>query len=102
MRCSLAYDFIPDNMKRNLQVGLLCALNVASLAVCRGAEPYHFLKEIPVPGDGGWDYLSVVPIGRRLYVSHGTVVAVLDIDQFAVVGPIWNATASTAWPSRRN
>ncbi len=54
----------------------------------RAESPYHLLKEIPVGGDGGWDYLSVDPTGRRLYVTHGTKVIVLDIDQDAVVGEI--------------
>src|SRR5437879_13121559 len=56
-----------------------------------GAEgPYHFLKEIPVGGDGGWDYLSVDEAGRRLYVSHATKVVVLDLDKETVVGEITN------------
>jgi DNA-binding beta-propeller fold protein YncE len=49
---------------------------------------YHFLKEIPVGGEGGWDYLTVDPDGRRLYVSHGTKVVVIDIDKDMVVGEI--------------
>ena len=54
-----------------------------------GAEgPYHFLKEIPVGGEGGWDYLTVDESGRRLYVSHATKVVVIDIDKDAIVGEI--------------
>lgn len=49
---------------------------------------YHFLKEIPIGGEGGWDYLSVDPAARRLYVSHGARVVVVDIDKYAVVGEI--------------
>lgn len=52
--------------------------------------PYHFLKEIPVGGDGGWDYLSIDEAGRRLYVSHGTEVVVIDLDKEAVTGAITN------------
>ena len=56
-----------------------------------GADgPYHFLKEIPVGGDGGWDYLSVDEAGRRLYVSHATKVVVIDLDKEAVCGEITN------------
>src|SRR5436189_672529 len=55
----------------------------------RGADgPYHFLKEIPVGGEGGWDYSSVDEAGRRLYVSHGTRIVVIDLDKEAVVGEI--------------
>ncbi len=64
----------------------LCAPAAGPLTGAEG--PYHFLKEIPVGGDGGWDYLSVDAAGRRLYVSHGAVVIVIDIDKDAVVGAI--------------
>ncbi|HTL66082.1 MAG TPA: YncE family protein [Lacunisphaera sp.] len=50
--------------------------------------PYHFLKEIPIGGDGGWDYLSVDPAAHRLYVSHGTEVVVVDTARDEVVGTI--------------
>jgi DNA-binding beta-propeller fold protein YncE len=56
--------------------------------ICRADGPYHFLREIPVGGDGGWDYLSVDPVGRRLYVSHATKVVVIDIDSSEIVGEI--------------
>jgi YVTN family beta-propeller protein len=75
-------------------------VTVAGLAVLGGAllcgapivraadGPYHQLKEIAIGGEGGWDYLSVDPVARRLYVSHATKVVVVDIDKDAVVGEI--------------
>src|SRR5947209_14236072 len=63
-------------------------LGVASVPAQGADGPYHFLKEIPVGGEGGWDYLSVDEAGRRLYVSHGTKMVVIDIDQDKVVGEI--------------
>lgn len=74
-------------MKKILTTALI-VLSAASL--CRADEIYHFIKEIPVSGDGGWDYLSVDSAGRRLYVSHATKVVVIDIDKDAVVGEIPN------------
>jgi DNA-binding beta-propeller fold protein YncE len=59
---------------------------LASMA--RAGGPYRLLREIPVAGVGGWDYLSVDAAGRRLYVSHGTQVIVIDIDKDTVVGEI--------------
>ena len=50
--------------------------------------PYRFLKEIPLGGEGGWDYLSVDMLGHRLYVSHGAKVVVVDLDKDQVVGEI--------------
>ncbi|MGH9388953.1 MAG: YncE family protein, partial [Vicinamibacteria bacterium] len=51
-------------------------------------EPYHFIKEISIGGEGGWDYLSVDAGARRLYVTHATKVVVIDLDKDAVVGEI--------------
>lgn len=51
-------------------------------------KAYHFIKEIPIGGEGGWDYLSVDDVGRRLYVTHAAKVVVIDIDKDAVVGEI--------------
>ena len=49
---------------------------------------YSIIKKIPIPGQGSWDYLSVDAAARRLYISHGTQVEVLDIDSGAIVGSI--------------
>ena len=53
-----------------------------------GASGYHLSKTIPVGGEGFWDYATVDADARRLYVSHGTHVVVLDADTQAVVGDI--------------
>ncbi|HUI74817.1 MAG TPA: YncE family protein [Candidatus Acidoferrum sp.] len=81
---------------------LLCAtlfaISAASLVakICRGAAAppqagasgYRLIKTIPVGGDDWWDYTAVDSAARRVYVSHGTHVVVLDADSFAVVGDI--------------
>src|ERR1700693_9136 len=70
----------------------LTALLLAALAVAwaGAAEPagFRLLKTIPVPGDGGWDYVSVDAAGRRVYVSHSTQVDVLDADSGEIKGKI--------------
>jgi DNA-binding beta-propeller fold protein YncE len=53
-------------------------------------DSYHLLKKIPIPGQGGFDYLAVDEGTRRLYVSHGIQVEVLDVDSGAIVGKIPN------------
>jgi DNA-binding beta-propeller fold protein YncE len=52
------------------------------------AGPYHLIKKIPIPGDGGWDYVAADSGARRLYVSHDTEIVVLDLDTGAIVGRI--------------
>ena len=53
-----------------------------------GPSGYHLVKSVPLPGDGFWDYVAVDSDARRIYVSHGTRVLVLDADSLAVVGEI--------------
>src|SRR5260370_27752164 len=55
--------------------------------------PYRFMKEIPIGGDGGWDYLSVDSAAHRLYVSHGTKVVVIDTQANKVAGEIADTPA---------
>ena len=69
---------------------LLQVLFSLAVAVCRADGPYHFIKEIPVGGDGGWDYCSVDSAAQRLYVSHGTKIVVIDLAKDQVVGEITN------------
>ena len=69
-------------------VGLLCFV-LRAVAV-PPADGYSIVKKIPIPGQGSWDYLSVDEGARRLYVSHGTQVEVLDVDSGSVVGNIPN------------
>lgn len=71
-------------------LGLVLLSAVAGWTLpARAADPeYKLIKEIPVGGGGGWDYLSVDPVNRRLYVSHGTKVVVIDIEQDKVVGEV--------------
>jgi YVTN family beta-propeller protein len=55
------------------------------------SEPgYHVIKRVSLPGGTSWDYVFVDAEGRRVYVSHGTQVEVLDADTFAYVATIPN------------
>jgi hypothetical protein len=49
---------------------------------------YRVLSQTALPGDGGWDFLSVDPEGRRLYVTHANSVQVLDADNLALLGTV--------------
>jgi YVTN family beta-propeller protein len=70
---------------------LIFALSLSLLAAsAQTAGGYHIIKKIPIPGEGSWDYLTADEAARRLYVSHGTQVEVLDVDSGAIVGKIAN------------
>ena len=58
------------------------------IAATPDASGYRVQQKIPVPGDGSWDYLTVDNASRRLFVSHGTKVDVLDVDSGDVKGSI--------------
>jgi YVTN family beta-propeller protein len=53
-----------------------------------GASRYVLEKTVPLPGEGGWDYVTVDSDARRIYISHATQVLVLDADSFAVAGNV--------------
>jgi hypothetical protein len=64
-------------------------------AIALAAPPgsgYHLLKKIPLgaaPGGGEYfDYVTVDSAARRVYLSHGAEVKVVDADNFSVVGTI--------------
>ena len=71
--------------------GLFLILTMAGPANCQSPN-YHLLKSVPLgaaPGGGEYfDYLTVDAASRRVYVSHGTEVKVVDADTAAVVGTI--------------
>ena len=55
-----------------------------------GTVNYHITKQIKLSGDDGWDYLSVDAKAKKLYVSHGTKVQVVDLVKEVEVGAIPN------------
>jgi DNA-binding beta-propeller fold protein YncE len=67
---------------------LMCVVLLIFLTASAQNGGYHIIKKIPIPGEGSWDYLAIDEAARRLYVSHGTQVEVLDVDSGAIVGNI--------------
>src|ERR1700738_3262105 len=71
-------------------------VSVALLGAIAVAAPpgsgYHLLKKVPLgaaPGGGEYfDYVTVDAAARRVYLSHGAEVKVIDADNYSVVGTI--------------
>ena len=61
---------------------------LSATALLHGATGYTVVARYPVPGAGGFDYVSIDSAARRVYVSHGTQVDVVDADSGSVVGSI--------------
>jgi YVTN family beta-propeller protein len=63
------------------------SLFLAALAVA-AVSGYHVVTTYKVGGDGGWDYLTADPDARRVFISRGTHVMVIDADSGKSVGDI--------------
>ena len=73
---------------RRTSFGLLLGLIAFCEATVVAQEPYKFLNEIPIGGEGGWDILTIDSAASRLYLSHATKVVVVDLNKNAVLGEI--------------
>lgn len=60
----------------------------AAVLLFASVPHYHVVRHIPIGGEGGWDYLTVDAASRRVFVSHGTEVVVVNADSGKVVGRI--------------
>jgi len=49
---------------------------------------YKVETRYPVPGNGGFDYVTIDSAARRLYLSHGTQVDVVNPDNGQLIGTI--------------
>ncbi len=68
---------------------LLCLLTLSvSTYAQTHASKIALIKKTVVGGEGGWDYLSVSPEDRHLYLSHGSQVEVLNVDTHEKIGVI--------------
>lgn len=87
----------PDDPEQRRTIALIFVLGsilvTGAIAIAQSHDisagaHYAPVKEIPIGGAGGWDYLSVDPDAHRLYVSHGTKIVVVDTEQSTVAGEI--------------
>jgi len=67
---------------------VLCGVALASPP----ASGYHLIKKVPLgkaPGGAEYfDYITVDADARRVYVSHGSQINILDADTFSVIDTI--------------
>lgn len=55
-------------------ISFICIVSSLHLS----AQNYKIVNKFPVAGDGGWDYLAVDEQTGRLFISHSSVVNVLN------------------------
>ena len=77
-----------------LAVGAAVAVVLlGGLSTARSAGSYHLLKKYSFPAAEGstreyFDYITVDSRARRVYLSHGTEIKVIDADNGSVVGTV--------------
>ena len=64
------------------------SVSLAAVTLAAAGPGYHVVTTHKVGGEGGWDYLIADASARRLYISRGTHVIVLDLDSGKNVGDI--------------
>ena len=67
--------------------GGIIALSIAVMTL-QGGTGYRVVTRYPVPGNGGFDYVTIDSAARRLYLSHSTQVDVVDADNGKLIGTI--------------
>jgi YVTN family beta-propeller protein len=82
----------PSNLRRNVACSLLIVLGITT-ALVSAAKNYHQLKKYALgPAEGStreyFDYITVDSQSRRVYLSHGTEIKVLDADNGSLIGNI--------------
>lgn len=70
---------------------LICSLFAVmscGYIMAQGDGGYHLLHQYKLGGDTGWDYLNMDADSRRLYITRGTHVQIINIDSGKVEGDI--------------
>src|SRR6202162_2533835 len=70
----------------------ISVLLVAAFALAGPPSGYHLKKKVPLESAAGageyFDYLTFDPSSRRIYISHGTEVKVVDADSDEILGTV--------------
>lgn len=79
-----------------MRKGILLALVMSGLLAASSAAfapaKYEVKQKYVLGGEGGWDYLTFDPAGKRLFISRGTHVMVVDPYKGTVIGDIPDTT----------
>jgi DNA-binding beta-propeller fold protein YncE len=67
-----------------LVLACMCASSIRAFAPAQ----YQVKQKYVLGGEGGWDYLTFDPAGKRLFISRGTHVMVVDPYKGTVLGDI--------------
>jgi DNA-binding beta-propeller fold protein YncE len=69
---------------------LVVPLLICLFSSAQTSNIYSYEKLIPLPGNGGYDYIYIDDVTRHMFVSHGTSVNVIDLKTEQPIGSIDN------------
>src|SRR5262245_34323651 len=72
-----------------IALSLLASAPVAT-AIAQTAPNYHVARKVKIGGEGGFDYVTADPAGKRVFLTHSTTVVVFDLVRDTVAGMIPN------------
>jgi DNA-binding beta-propeller fold protein YncE len=75
-------------MRRQFLIAAIMTLIAVSFAPARAQSHYELKQKHVLGGDGGWDYLTYDPAGKRLFISRATRVMVVDPEKGSVITEI--------------
>lgn len=73
-----------------LRLAMFLVIVIAATTLLFSAPPpqYEVIRRATLGGEGGWDYLTVDSAARRVYISRGSHVMVIDADSLKPLGDI--------------
>jgi sugar lactone lactonase YvrE len=78
--------------KRRIAFSLVLAASTLTSFVMttptHAQKPFRIEQRWPIGGAGGWDYITVDPQARRLYIAHQTRIDVVDTNTGKVIGAV--------------
>ena len=99
VRGDFRYDFMGSTspsedfvFARLLSIAVIAAgsLFLPSLGAQNAPAPFHVTRQIPVAGEGGWDYVTFDTARSRIFIARSTRVQVVDANSGQLVGEIPN------------
>ena len=75
-------------MRRQILLSLVISLLALCSVPAQAQTHYQLKQKYVLGGDGGWDYLTYDPAGKRLFISRATRVMVVDPAKGTVITEI--------------
>ena len=75
-------------LDRSISLGVIAFAGLIACGIANAQGPYTVEQRWLIGGDGSWDYMTIDPAARRLYIAHLTRVEVVDLGTGKRVGSV--------------